>query len=554
MYDAHFSTRKTPVDQPIPGKPMVKNTDGGGYVFAVNDLTRFERFLILGSEGGSYYASERELTVENAQAALRLFAQPDSGMIALGFLVGISQSGRAPRNEPALFALAMATASPHVDIRRKAWESLPLVARTGTHLFQFAQYRQAFGGWGPLTRKGIGAWYTAKTPRNVAFQMLKYQQREGWSHRDLLRLSHAQGSPEHNAIFSAVTHPTNEPVQIYGSGVGMGTRLVRETRTPAGVLALIESGALPPIFKGVQIAAQATTAAEVASAIETYDLQREMIPTLWHTDPQVLVALFQKQPMTAMIRNLGNLSKAGVLAPFSDVAKEVCARLTDETRIEKARLHPLQILMAQRTYGSGHGRRGKGEWTVTPQVVAALEECLTLSFKYAPKTGKRWLLGVDVSSSMGAHIGDTGISSCEMAALMALVIAKQESDYFIAGFAHTFKDLKITAKDTFASACKKAYDSNFGSTQIDLPMTYALQKKIPVDVFMVMTDNEVNRGTHPAQALVEYRQKMGLNSKLVVCAFTASEFSVADPSDAGMLDVAGLDTNVPMIVADFATK
>ena len=546
MYEQHFSTRNTPINQPIPGKPMVKNTDGGGYVFAVDDLTRFERFLILGNEGGSYYATERQLTIENAQTALRLFADADGGMLALGFLVGISTSGRAPKNEPALFALAMATASPHVDIRRKAWESLPHVARTGTHLFQFAQYREAFGGWGPLTRKGIGAWYTEKSPRNVAFQVLKYQQRNGWSHRDLLRLSHANGSAEHNAIFSAITHPDAGEVAI--------GKPVREVRAAPGMRALVDEGLLPPIFKGVDFAKHATNAAQVVNAIETYELQREMIPTQWHNDPDVMVALFQKQPMTAMIRNLGNLSKAGVLAPFSAVAKEVRARLRDEEKLAKARIHPLQILMAQRTYASGHGRRGKGEWSVVPQVVEALEDALSLSFKYAPKTGKRWLLGIDVSSSMGSIVGDTGVSSCEMAALMALVIAKQEEDYFIAGFAHTFKDLKITAKDTFASATKKAHDNNFGSTKLDEPMTYALAHKIPVDVFMIMTDNELNNGGHPSQALVRYREKMGINSKLVVCAFTATEFSVADPNDAAMLDVVGLDTNVPMIVADFAVK
>ena len=46
----------------------------GGYAFAVDDWTRLDRFLILGAEGGTYYASERTLTRENAQAVLRCLA------------------------------------------------------------------------------------------------------------------------------------------------------------------------------------------------------------------------------------------------------------------------------------------------------------------------------------------------------------------------------------------------------------------------------------------------------------------------------------------------
>ena len=43
----------------------------GGYAWAVDDWTRLDRFLVLGSEGGSYYATERALTAENASAVLR---------------------------------------------------------------------------------------------------------------------------------------------------------------------------------------------------------------------------------------------------------------------------------------------------------------------------------------------------------------------------------------------------------------------------------------------------------------------------------------------------
>ena len=44
---------------------------------------------------------------------------------------------------------------------------------------------------------------------------------------------------------------------------------------------------------------------------------------------------------------------------------------------------------------------------------------------------------------------------------------------------------------------------------------------------------------------------LGIPAKLVVVGMVSNGFSIADPSDSGMLDVVGFDTNVPTIVSDF---
>src|SRR5215468_4492799 len=165
-YSKLFSWRQTPQSEPIPG--TVANS-AGGHAFPVDDWTRLDRFLILGSEGGSYYASEAALTRENAGGE-------------------ISEAGRAPRNDPALFALALATAVGDEATRNAAFAGLRRVARTGTHLFQFAEAVQAMRGWGRGLRRAVASWYLARPVDELAYQAVKYQQRHGWSHRDLLRL------------------------------------------------------------------------------------------------------------------------------------------------------------------------------------------------------------------------------------------------------------------------------------------------------------------------------------------------------------------------------
>ena len=93
----------------------------------------------------------------------------------------------------------------------------------------------------------------------------------------------------------------------------------------------------------------------------------------------------------------------------------------------------------------------------------------------------------------------------------------------------------------------------FGGTDCALPMVEALKRRWEVDVFVVYTDSETWAGDiHPVQALREYRERMGIAAKLVVVAMASNGFSIADPDDAGMLDVVGFDAATPELISRFA--
>src|SRR5262245_10084108 len=198
-YTQHFNTRQPAQSQPIQGAGQVRNS-AGGYAWAVDDWTRLNRFLVLGSEGGSYYATERTLTRENAEAVQRCIQADGARVVAT--VVAVSDAGRAPKNDPALFALAMCAGLGDAATRRLALEALPKVARIGTHLFHFAAYVEGFRGWGRGLRQAIANWYNLMPVEQLANQAIKYQQRDGWSHRDLLRLAHPKTSDStRNAVY-----------------------------------------------------------------------------------------------------------------------------------------------------------------------------------------------------------------------------------------------------------------------------------------------------------------------------------------------------------------
>ena len=73
MYTRHYNPNRTPQNQPIPGSTQVKNY-AGGYAWEVDKWKQLDRFLILGSEGGTYYVGEAKLTVSFNEPSGRLVA------------------------------------------------------------------------------------------------------------------------------------------------------------------------------------------------------------------------------------------------------------------------------------------------------------------------------------------------------------------------------------------------------------------------------------------------------------------------------------------------
>ena len=196
-YAKLFNRRVTPQSQPIPGSTQVRNS-AGGYSWEVDDWTRFDRFLILGAEGGTYYIGE--LVKQNHDALVRCI-ESDS-VRAVNRIVEISDSGRAPKNDPTIFAMALVATHGNAEGKALAFQNLNKVCRIGTHLFHFAEYVNALRGWGRGLRNAVGRWYVSREADDLAHQAVKYQQRDGWSHADLIRLAHPKApSPQHDAVF-----------------------------------------------------------------------------------------------------------------------------------------------------------------------------------------------------------------------------------------------------------------------------------------------------------------------------------------------------------------
>lgn len=524
---AKIVATSTPQTEPL-DTSQVKN-NAGGYVFALDQWARLDRFLILGSDEPTYYQKAKELTAENARWVLSCFLN-DAERTAKR-IGEISTNGRAPKNDAAIFALALGATHAQEAIRRAALGQLNTVCRTATHLFTFVDLclkLKKGKGWGRMFKRAVANWYTAKPTSALAYQMVKYRERVGYTHKRVLQTAHPAAGTELARL------------ALYRWARGL---------EPASQE---EADALPAQVKAHLIAMTLSVPKEVCKLVTGHRLPWEAIPTSVTKDPDVWKAMLPDMGLTALIRNLGGMTQYGTLKPLAPEVGMVTEKLTSPLILAKARIHPFNVLLARAVYASGRSDKGSRAWQPIAQITDALEAAYYESFKYVEPTGKRILIGLDVSGSMSFPLMGSPLRVCEGAAAMAMTIARTEKNYLIMGFSDTFRDLGITARDSLEAVLRKTTNQNFGGTDCSLPMAYAYQKGLDIDCFLVVTDNETWSGhNHPVEILRQYRKKTGISAKLIVVGMTSTGFSIADPRDGGMLDVVGFDSNAPAIIGDF---
>ncbi|PDT77144.1 TROVE domain-containing protein [Bradyrhizobium sp. C9] len=532
------------VSKPVPqiealNERQVQN-NAGGFVFAIDDWARLDRFLILGSDAPTYYQTAPALTRENAKVVDRCFAADAARTVAR--TVEISDEGRAPKNDPAIFVLAIGAAHPDQAVRKLALAAVPRVCRTATHLFQFVKAARALGrGWGRSLKTAIANWYNSKSLDDVAYQAIKYRERESYSHKRLLQTAHP----------AALESPARIALYRWMRGLD-----------PHGDLPTIVQAHLKAMSSG-------TSKKDLLDLIAAARLPWEAIPSEYNADPDAWRAMLPTLGLGALVRNLGNMTRLGTIAPLSLAEALVVERLGDEGAIRKSRLHPFSILLAMAVYSSDRSVRGSGSWVPSRAVIDALDGAFYKAFANVKASGKRVLIALDVSGSMTAPIMGSPISCRDATAALALVTMATERQTHVVGFTSAghsqrhfggrwgggeagLTPLAISPRQRLTDAVRAVSNLPFGGTDCALPMLYALEKGLEVDAFFVYTDNETwAGGVHPVQALKQYRQKTGIPAKLVVVGMTSTGFSIADQSDAGMLDVVGFDAGAPAVMADF---
>jgi 60 kDa SS-A/Ro ribonucleoprotein len=532
------------VARTIGGSTAKLNAAGGAASFPVTDAVRARRFLILGCEGGSYYTGEVSLALENAEAIARLLRQEGEGVQLVDEIVKVSVGGLAAKQGPTVFALAMCAKLGDVETRRAVYRALCSVCRIPTHLMMFIGMVERIGGdagtgWGKLQRKAVGTFYNGRSPQALANMVTKYKHREGWTHLDVLRLAHVK--PEGVGTSAVLRY-------VIKGWLGAGAELVAMAKGNAAAEKSVRFLAAVEEVKTAEVS-------RVLELIAEHELAREHVPSAHLGNSTVWAVLLTTMPMTVMIRNLAKMTAVGLLAPLSAAVAVVCQRLVDPALLLAARVHPFQMLLACQQYGQGKGDKGSLAWTPVPAVLAALDAGFYASFAAVVPSGKRHVLALDVSGSMswGGVNGAKCLTPAVASAAMAMVVMRTEPLTHTLAFTDRLSPLSIHAGMSLSEVVTATSSLSFGATDCAQPMLLAAEQGVSADVFVIFTDCETWAGdVTPVEALRRYREVSGIPAKLIVVAMTSGGFTLADPADAGMMDVVGFDASAPLLMREFA--
>lgn len=553
---ASVSNTMTSQRQPMPGVANQVRNAAGGYVFEKDLWTKVEDFLILGTTGGTFYTSEAKLTTANVDVLRKALAADPQRFVALVKSISASIPSRAVKPDPCLFALALADADPKARPYVKG--AFSSVARTTDHLAKSFGYGKNL--WGKTSKSGHGtspvmnrsrrtmlaSWFNEADVHDVAFRALKARQRktpqgEAMELRDIIRIAHVGGrTPEHRALIGWL----------------------------AGRITDGSAREILPDVDNFLVAQAVKTPKEAVKVITERRVPWEFLPSEVLESPQVWEALIDTIGLTALVRNLARMTRIGTLQAFSENNQRVVSRLTNPDKLVRARIHPMELYLALKVYESGssqpNAKAQLRQWQPVASISNALAEAYALSFGGVEPSGARMLLAVDSSGSMsGSYYGGQVIISgsplksppYELANAMALTTARIEGDLttHVIDVDTSVHASRITSKSRIGEI--RGWMPSGGGTNLSLPFSYARQKSLKVDGFVVYTDNETWAGrSHPAQELAAYRREVNPEARVVIVSMTATGYQIADPADEAVMAMAGLDASLPKVISGWIRK
>ena len=99
--------------------------NAGGYVFSIDDMNYLKRFLVLGVETNNYYVTKNQILNEASDRIKNMINT--RGREVVDMIVEVSDLGLAPKNDPAVFILALCASDQNVETRRYALSKLEMI-------------------------------------------------------------------------------------------------------------------------------------------------------------------------------------------------------------------------------------------------------------------------------------------------------------------------------------------------------------------------------------------------------------------------------------------
>ena len=568
-----------PVSRPLPNRPeMVRNTDGGGFVFQLDQWAILRRFLINGAEGNTFYETPKDVTMRNmnivAKCAQTDFARTLAEIVYVSYGTDADQRSLGPDNKPCVAALTLCLLGLGYSEHPSAFYALERVVRRLPDLYYMVDLLRDVKGVFTthqnremhyrasktivrLIRQLLVSWATNQENgyNKLERQVVQYGSRvvskggTSWSLGQLLSEYHPTSTdPDVNAVFSYATWKDSRAEAL--PDVSVVTTVDRQQYD------VLWEVAFPFLWAYEQLRAE-TRKARVLNLIHDAKLPWEAVPDQWRDDVDVWMTLLPHMKLGALTRHLAELSRKHVIGAGFPGQSLVLAKLVDDREIKASRLHPLNWVKSWYFYKSGRRLtrfHNVQIWNPDGRILEAMQAGFYKTFATVEPTGRARRLCIDCSASMTwTNLGNVpGFDPRTASAVLAMVALKTDPGTSVIGFSSGAIPIDINPAMSLEEVKQRIARVLAAGTNISAAIEDARLHNQRFGSFEIYTDNEVNGGGHPSAVIQRYREWSGdPNVALIVNAMTSVNFSIADPRDPRMADFPGMGSNTPTLIANF---
>ncbi|WP_028603869.1 vWA domain-containing protein [Ottowia thiooxydans] len=253
-----------------------------------------------------------------------------------------------------------------------------------------------------------------------------------------------------------------------------------------------------------------------------------------------------------MVRqNLNTFARHGVFE-VEGMTDVIAAKLRDPLAVAKARVMPYQLMAAFKATGEA-----------VPQPVRdALQDAMEVALNNVPSFAGRVVVCPDVSGSMSSvvtgHRGSatSSVRCIDVAALVAAAVLRKNPQARVLPFEQEVVKLSLNARDSVMTNAQALAKIGGGGTNCSAPLALLNRERAPVDLLILVSDNEswVDANRHGAtQTLREWEVLKKRNPKArLVCIDIQPGVTTQAAERHDILNVGGFSDAVFTMVASFA--
>ena len=235
--------------------------------------------------------------------------------------------------------------------------------------------------------------------------------------------------------------------------------------------------ALPPVLRAFE-------AFKLSAQEPVPELPFQFLTALPLTDEH-WKAIARRASWQTLRMNVNTFARHGVFKDAGLVAW-AAARLRDAEEIRRARVFPYQLMAAYDAASPD----------VPQRILNALQDAMELATANVPQVPGCVVVAVDVSGSMsspvsGVRRGATSKVRCvDVAALLAACIKRVNAETRVMPFAGEVKPLRLNPRDSVMTQARQLAELLGGGTAVSAPLAQLNAERAPVDVLVIVSDNE----------------------------------------------------------------